>query len=61
MEKTSHEQYGFCVSKGSYTYRIVKPGFDLRINRDYLEQADYAEARRLELILHDLRKETAND
>lgn len=61
MEKTSHEQYGFCVSKGSCTYRIVKPGFDLRINRDYLKQADYAEARRLELILHDLRKETAND
>lgn len=49
--------YGFEVSKAGKAWKITKPSFELKIDQQFLQQMDYVELRRIELVIRDLMKE----
>lgn len=46
--------FGFEVKQTGQGYHVAKSGFDLMISREFLQAMDYAELRRLELVIRDL-------
>lgn len=52
--------YGYEVKQTGQGYHVAKPGFDLMINREFLQAVDYIELRKIELIMRDLMKEAEN-
>lgn len=50
------ELCGYMISEDGPSFRISKPGFEMQVGKSFLRSADYAELRRLELIIYDLVK-----
>lgn len=50
------KKYSFEVNKAGKAWKIAKPGFELKIDQQFLQQMDYVELRRIELILRDVMK-----